>query len=303
MVRLASGQEVFLEARLPGGGFVQVGFAQVAAASPREIALDVDETPAASGAAGESPSIARSALQLDQSVRLRMSDESGAYFGDTQIVRIDGARVVVDPPAQIEVEWERSFFRLDVRVPFVTRIGDGESAQIIQGNTRDLSGGGLRFGTRDGLELGTRVSVTVNLPASPLSMYPSRPSMRAVAQPSMRPSIAAMQSVRPGVTPPPPQTTRAPAMPAARPYERPGQAHETHRPEAPGSTTAIETEAIVVRCRMSWTATEVSHDVGLHFVGIHERTRDRIIAYLLDEQRRRKALGLDQPPSRASSPR
>ena len=126
-MRLTSGQEVFLEARLPGGQFAQVGFAVVASASPREISLDVDESPGASNSSGAQPVVPRGALQLDQTVRLRMNDESGAYFADTQVVRLDGggSRVVVDTPARPEIEWERSFFRLEVGVAFVARRGEG----------------------------------------------------------------------------------------------------------------------------------------------------------------------------------
>lgn len=273
MVPLTLGQEVFLEARTAGGSLAPVGFSQLVRTTPREVVLALDapsgdEGPRR-GARDPGDPVRPSSLEPMQRVRMRLSDESGAYFADTRVVRVDAGELVLQVPSRVEVEWQRKYFRLDVRLPFTAQPLGLAGGPPMTGNTRDLSGGGFRTTQRLGVELGTRFSLTMHLPHAPTIVHTTRYSWRG-----------SMQGIAIG--------SRSLERKSLRPAPE---------PDPPVDATLVQAEAVVVRCRMLWTSDEVSHDVGLHFTRIHERTRDRLIAFLLDEQRRRKAMGLETPRS------
>lgn len=283
MLPLVAGQEVFVEARMPGGFMSQVGFGQIVEASVHDVVVDLDVTapPARpiSLAPGSRPeTIGAGALEPMQRVRLRLNDDRGSYYADTRVLRV-GSRLVVEQPKRLEVEWQRNYFRLDVRLPYqMTLLGLASDGVAKTGTTRDVSGGGVRLVARDGVEIGTRVEIVLQLPHAPVIVHATRVS---------RPSGQIYSTG--------PISSRAYERKSMRPLEPPTESNV--------NACIVQAEARVVRCRMSWTTEEVTHDIGLHFSSINERARDRLIASLLDEQRRRKAMGLDEPRTLSRPPR
>ena len=108
-------------------------------------------------------------FQEGETVQFQNLEDGKTYTGETQIMQIspDGNNMAIAVPEKLSELQRRSSLRLQMEIPIsYALMGGEEEAEPIQGKTRDLSIGGLRFDSSVPLEVGNELQITLDLTPS-----------------------------------------------------------------------------------------------------------------------------------------
>jgi predicted enzyme related to lactoylglutathione lyase/c-di-GMP-binding flagellar brake protein YcgR len=108
-------------------------------------------------------------FQEGETVQFQTLEGGKTYSGETQIIQIspDGQNMAIAVPESLNELQRRASLRLQMGIPISYALMGGEKeAEPTQGNTRDVSIGGLRFNSSVPLEVGNELQITLDLTPS-----------------------------------------------------------------------------------------------------------------------------------------